>query len=78
MRGGKNSIFRRGGVNIVFRPKYRPVASLKKVFIIFAFKGTVSPDIRLYFRVWKIKSVLYIGPLMIFTYFFCMKTLFYF
>ncbi len=31
-------------------------------------KGTVSPDIRLYFRFWKIKSVLSAGPLTVFTF----------
>ncbi len=32
-----------------------------------AFKGTVSPDIGYYFRVWKIKSVLFVELLIIFT-----------
>jgi hypothetical protein len=33
-------------------------------------KGTVSPDIGYNFRVWKIKSLLSVEPLMIFTFMF--------
>ncbi len=33
-------------------------------------KGTVSPDIGLNFSVWKIKSVLSVRPLMVFTFFY--------
>ncbi len=33
-------------------------------------KGTVSPNIGLNFRVWKIKSVLSVRPLMVFTFFY--------
>jgi hypothetical protein len=32
-------------------------------------KGTVSPDVRLYFRFWQIKLVLSAGPLVVFTLF---------
>ncbi len=36
------------------------------------FKGTVSPDIGFYLKVYKIQSVLFVGPLMVFTFFlFC-------
>ncbi len=34
------------------------------------FKGTVSPDIVLHFSFWKIKLVLYAGPLMVLTIFY--------
>jgi hypothetical protein len=33
-------------------------------------KGTVSPDIGIYFRFWEIKSVLSAGPLLVFTIFY--------
>jgi hypothetical protein len=33
-------------------------------------KGTVSPDIGLYFRFWKFKLVLSAGPLLVFTFFY--------
>ncbi len=33
---------------------------------LFFFKGTVSPDIVFYFRVYKFKSVLLVRPLMVF------------
>jgi hypothetical protein len=33
-------------------------------------KGTVSPDIGFYLKVYKIESVLFVGPLMVFTFFY--------
>jgi hypothetical protein len=35
-----------------------------------SFKGTVSPDNRLYFRFWDIKLVIFAGPFMVFTFFY--------
>ncbi len=46
---------------------------LKMVYILFPilkFKGTVSPYIRFYLKVYKIESVLFVGPLMVFTFFY--------
>jgi hypothetical protein len=37
-----------------------------EVRITFEFKGTVSPDIRIYFKLYTIKSVLFVGPIMVF------------
>jgi hypothetical protein len=34
----------------------------------FGVKGTVSPDIVFYFRVYKFKSVLFVRPLMVFKF----------
>jgi hypothetical protein len=33
-------------------------------------KGTVSPDIGFYLKVYKIELLLFVGPLMVFTFFY--------
>jgi hypothetical protein len=38
------------------------------MIVYWTFKGTVSPDIAFYFRVYKFKSVLSVRPLMIFKF----------
>jgi hypothetical protein len=38
----------------------------------FKLKETVSPDIGLHFIFWKIRLVLSAGPLMVFTFFYCL------
>ncbi len=37
---------------------------------VYLFEGTVSPDIVFYFRVYKLKSVLLVRPLLVFTFFY--------
>jgi hypothetical protein len=42
----------------------------RRWFFLFVFKGTVSPDIGFCLKVYKIESVLFVGPLMVFAFFF--------
>jgi hypothetical protein len=67
---GANKSSRTGIMSIYVYIQEQYIDMYLRIFYIIFFKGTVSPDIELYFRYLKIKSVLSAVPFIVFTLFY--------